>query len=69
MVLDATSKSLLGTTLGLQSTALMAENAGYAMRSISGKKKKKGDSMMGLAVKNIIGTGLIGAQANIIAGL
>ena len=54
-------KPILGATLGLQSTALLAHNVGYLKRK---KKKKRG--MLGLAATNIAGTALIGAQASMI---
>ena len=54
-------KPILGATLGLQSTALLAQNAAYLRR-----KKKKKRSMLGLGVTNMAGIGLINAQASMI---
>lgn len=54
-------KPILGATLGLQSTALLAHNAAYLRR-----KKKKKRSMLGLGATNIAGIGLIGAEASMI---
>jgi hypothetical protein len=64
-MVDAMTKSILGLTTGLQATALLGENIGY----LNSKKKKKKGGMIGLGVKNIVGTGMISAQAGMINAL
>lgn len=53
-------KPILGATLGLQSTALLAHN----LNMLKKKKKKKG--MLSLGVTNLAGVGLINATASAI---
>lgn len=54
-------KGILGAGVGIQSTALMASNL-----SLLNKKKKKKTDLVKVGVQNIVGTGLLNAQASMI---
>ena len=58
------SKKILELATTMQSVALLGENVKLAK-----KKKVQVKDMVGVGIKNIIGTSLIKEQANIIGGM
>jgi len=58
------TRDLLNAGLSLQAAALAGKNLDFAM-----KKKKSSKGFLKMGVTNIVGTSLIGSQANLIGAI